>query len=139
MAAEYASVSLTQALTTSWPACAHRVGAVVCARQVKSPLSHWNKHPDGKPRTCNGSPQGPLQIPDRESEDPNSTGQTPGQNTCFRAGPENYGRTGVPRHNSGSSDETGKSRASPCSTKTGTRASCVRVFVLAAIAVRGES
>ena len=25
----------------------------VCARKVKSPLSRWNKHPDGKPRaTC---------------------------------------------------------------------------------------
>jgi Insertion element 4 transposase N-terminal/Transposase DDE domain len=24
----------------------------VCARRVKSPLSRWNKHPDGKPRTC---------------------------------------------------------------------------------------
>ena len=23
----------------------------VCARKVKSPLSRWNKHPDGKPRT----------------------------------------------------------------------------------------
>ena len=23
----------------------------VCARRVKSPLSRWNKHPDGKPRT----------------------------------------------------------------------------------------
>jgi hypothetical protein len=25
----------------------------VCARKVKSPLSRWNKHPDGKPRTNN--------------------------------------------------------------------------------------
>ncbi|HUL24209.1 MAG TPA: transposase [Streptosporangiaceae bacterium] len=24
----------------------------VCARRVKSPLSRWNKHPAGKPRTC---------------------------------------------------------------------------------------
>jgi hypothetical protein len=24
----------------------------VCARRVKSPLSRWNKHPPGKPRTC---------------------------------------------------------------------------------------
>ena len=24
----------------------------VCARKVKSPLSRWNKHPPGKPRTC---------------------------------------------------------------------------------------
>jgi len=24
----------------------------VCARRVKSPLSRWNKHPKGKPRTC---------------------------------------------------------------------------------------
>jgi Insertion element 4 transposase N-terminal/Transposase DDE domain len=24
----------------------------VCARKVKSPLSRWNKHPEGKPRTC---------------------------------------------------------------------------------------
>jgi hypothetical protein len=24
----------------------------VCARRVKSPLSRWNKHPEGKPRTC---------------------------------------------------------------------------------------
>ncbi len=24
----------------------------VCARKVKSPLSRWNKHPDGKPRSC---------------------------------------------------------------------------------------
>jgi len=24
----------------------------VCARKVKSPLSRWNKHPAGKPRTC---------------------------------------------------------------------------------------
>jgi hypothetical protein len=24
----------------------------VCARQVKPPLSRWNKHPPGKPRTC---------------------------------------------------------------------------------------
>ena len=23
----------------------------ICARKVKSPLSRWNKHPDGKPRT----------------------------------------------------------------------------------------
>jgi hypothetical protein len=23
----------------------------VCARRVKSPLSRWNKHPDGKPRS----------------------------------------------------------------------------------------
>jgi hypothetical protein len=23
----------------------------VCARKLKSPLSRWNKHPDGKPRT----------------------------------------------------------------------------------------
>ena len=24
----------------------------VCARKVKSPLSRWNKHPEGKPRTA---------------------------------------------------------------------------------------
>ncbi len=24
----------------------------ICARRVKSPLSRWNKHPPGKPRTC---------------------------------------------------------------------------------------
>ena len=24
----------------------------VCARRVKSPLSRWNKHPPGKPRSC---------------------------------------------------------------------------------------
>ena len=29
----------------------HDPRARVCARKVKSPLSRWNKHPDGKPRT----------------------------------------------------------------------------------------
>ena len=34
----------------------------VCARKVKSPLSRWNKHPDGKPRTTSASPASPAHI-----------------------------------------------------------------------------
>jgi len=42
----------------------------VCARRVKSPLSRWNKHPPGKPRTnLRVTSLNTVISPDRQQED----------------------------------------------------------------------
>ena len=45
----------------------------VCARKVKSPLSRWNKHPPGKPRTCQKDHQPDHRhhpVPGRKTDTP---------------------------------------------------------------------
>jgi hypothetical protein len=100
----------------------------VCARKVKSPLSRWNKHPDGKPRTTkritavtshagphyreapeprpgtHGKPGGtPAPAPDRGYAASRQAGAAPATRDADSAGPrKNPARASAARRNAAS-------------------------------------